>query len=120
MSRGGKRRTSFQPGISGNPSGRPRRPQTLERRRSAADVKALAQECGPEAISTLKAIMLDARVPPAARISAATAILDRGHGKAKQEVEIRKPDLTRLTDDELDALERLLEKAEVGEHPATH
>lgn len=84
----------------------------IEARRIEADVKGLARECAPDAISTLRTIMLDAKMPPAARLGAATALLDRGYGKAKQEVEIRQPDLSRLTDDELDALERLLEKAE--------
>jgi hypothetical protein len=51
--------------------------------------------------------MLNDKAPPAARISAATAILDRGYGKARQEVEIRKPNLDQLTDQDLDELERL-------------
>ena len=51
--------------------------------------------------------MLSEKAPPAARISAAMALLDRGYGKARQEVEIRKPNLSRLTDEELDELERL-------------
>jgi hypothetical protein len=49
----------------------------------------------------------------AARLGAATALLDRGYGKAKQEVEIRKPNLARLTDEELDELERLTEFDEI-------
>lgn len=51
--------------------------------------------------------MVNEKAPPAARISAATALLDRAHGKPKQEMEIRKPDLSRLTDEQLDQLERL-------------
>lgn len=107
MPRGGKRSTSFRPGVSGNPRGRPRRPATIEARQLVADVKALARECAPEAISTLKMIMLDTKAPAAARISAASSILDRAHGKPKQEMEIRKPNLARLTDEQLDELERL-------------
>ena len=80
----------------------------------------LARECAPQAISTLKAIMLSERVPATARIGAATALLDRGYGKARQEIEATNRDLSRLTDDELDALERLLEKAEAGEQLVTH
>jgi hypothetical protein len=120
MPKGGPRSTSFRPGQSGNPNGRPKRPDTIETHKIIADVKMLARECAPQAISTLKAIMLSERAPAAARISAASSILDRAHGKPKQEMEIRRPDLSRLTDDELDALEALLEKAEVGEQPATH
>jgi hypothetical protein len=107
MPRGGRRSTSFQQGISGNPGGRPRRPATIAARRIAADVKVLAQDCAPEAVSTLKAIMLSERAPPAARISAASILLDRGYGKARQEVEMRQFNVARLTDEELDELERL-------------
>jgi len=107
MPRGGRRSTSYRPGFSGNPGGRPRRPATIAARRIAADVKVLAQDCAPAAVSTLKAIMLSDRSPPAARISAATAILDRGYGKARQEVEMRQFNIARLTDEDLDELERL-------------
>jgi type II secretory pathway predicted ATPase ExeA len=120
MSRGGRRSTSFEPGVSGNPGGRPRRPSSLEARQVVVDAKALARRCAPEAIATLKAIMLSDRAPPAARIGAATALLDRGYGKAKQEVEVIVSDLSRLNDDELDALERLLEMAEASGGPAAH
>jgi hypothetical protein len=79
----------------------------IEARRIEADVTALAQQCAPEAISTLKTIMLSERAPPSARISAATALLDRGYGKALQEIEMRQFNLARLTDEDLDELERL-------------
>jgi hypothetical protein len=107
MPRGGRRSTSFRPGLSGNPSGRPRRPAAIEARQVVVDAKALARECAPEAVSTLKAIMVNEKAPPAARITAAMALLDRGYGKPRQEVEIRKPNLDRLTDEELEQLERL-------------
>jgi hypothetical protein len=105
--RGGRRTTSFRPGVSGNPGGRPRRPTTIEAKRITADVKALAQQCAPDAVATLKSIMLSEKVPAAARISAATAILDRGYGKARQEVEMRQFNIARLNDEQLDELERL-------------
>jgi Family of unknown function (DUF5681) len=120
MPRGGRRSTSFKPGVSGNPGGRPRRPTTVEARRIEADVKALARECAPEAVSTLKAIMVSERAPPAARIAAANSLLDRAHGKVKQELEVFAPDFSRLSDDELNALENLFEKAEAGKQRATH
>jgi hypothetical protein len=107
MPRGGRRSTSFRPGVSGNPGGRPMRPSTVEAKRIEADVKALARQCAPEAIATLRIVMVNEKAPPAARISAATVLLDRGYGKARQEVEIRKPNLARLTDEELEELERL-------------
>jgi hypothetical protein len=107
MPRGGRRSTSFGPGVSGNPGGRPRRPSSIEARQVVVDAKALARQCAPEAVATLKAIMLSDRAPPAARIGAATALLDRGYGKARQEVEMRQFNIARLTDEELDELERL-------------
>ena len=51
--------------------------------------------------------MLSEKAPPAARISAATAILDRGYGKAREEVEMRQFNIARLTDEELEQLEKL-------------
>ncbi len=58
MPRGGLRSTSFKPGVSSNPGGRPKNPLTIAARRIFADVKALARACAPEAISTLKTVML--------------------------------------------------------------
>jgi hypothetical protein len=119
LARGGFRSTSFKPGVSGNPSGRPKRPETIEARKIVADVKAAAQELTQEAIDTLKAVMKDPKAPPSAR-SAATAILDRGHGKPHQAAEVtqtvamdvrttRTLDVSHITDmAELAALERAL------------
>ncbi len=113
--RGGLRSTSFKPGVSGNPGGRPKTPQTIAARRIFADVKALARECAPEAISTLKSVMLDAKSPPAARIGAATAILDRGYGKPNQTVDVTSIiaalDLSKLSDAELAQLKALISLA---------
>ncbi|WP_424133192.1 DUF5681 domain-containing protein [Roseiarcus sp.] len=114
MPRGGPRSTSFKPGVSGNPGGRPKRPQTIAARRIVADVKGLARESAPEAILTLKEIMLDVKAPPAARIGAATAILDRGFGRPGQAVDIAVVhDLTRLTDQQLEELEHLVAMIEL-------
>jgi hypothetical protein len=56
--------------------------------------------------------MRDGKVPAAARISAAGALLDRGHGRPSQAVDLNVGcDLGRLTDDELEALERILDHA---------
>ena len=113
MSRGGQRSTSFRPGQSGNPAGRPLKPAAIEAQKVQADVKVLARECAPDAVSTLRTIMLDAKAPPAARIGAANALLDRGYGKPCQavEVDVRKPpDYSRLTDEELITFDELLAK----------
>ena len=110
--RGGLRSTSFKPGVSGNPGGRPKTPQAIAARRIFVNVKALARECAPEAISTLKTIMLDAKAPPAARIGAATALLDRGYGKPNQTIDLTTVisvfDLSKLSDDELEQFEALI------------
>jgi len=88
MASGGRRSTSFRAGKSGNPGGRPKRPQTIEARKVIADVKAAAKELTPDALDTLKAAMTAPTAPWAARVSAALAILDRGWGKPGQAVEI--------------------------------
>jgi Family of unknown function (DUF5681) len=65
----------FKKGQSGNPGGRPK---------VVAEVKELAREHTAEAIKTLVSIMNDSKSPPAARVSAANALLDRGYGKPPQ------------------------------------
>jgi Family of unknown function (DUF5681) len=70
--------TSFKPGQSGNPKGRPR---------VLADVQNAAREHSGEAIETLAQIMRNPKAPAAARTSAACALLDRGYGKPPQTVE---------------------------------
>ncbi len=87
MPKGGRRSTSWRRGQSGNRSGRPKRPATVEAHKIIADVKAAARELTPQALGTLQEIMEDKRAPPAARVTAATAILDRGWGRAAQTIE---------------------------------
>lgn len=51
-------------------------------------VREAAQAFTEDALLTLAGIMRDATQPAAARVSAANALLDRGHGKPKQELEL--------------------------------
>jgi Family of unknown function (DUF5681) len=65
----------FKKGQSGNPGGRPK---------IVAEVRELAQEHTGQAIETLVSIMTNPKSAPAARVSAANALLDRGYGKPPQ------------------------------------
>ena len=106
MPRGGLRSTSFKKGQSGNPRGRPKRP---EARNVFADLRAAARELTEDAIDTLATVMKDPKTPAAARISAAQALLDRGYGKPPQAIELNsEPDLTHLSDEDIETLERIL------------
>jgi hypothetical protein len=122
MSSGGRRSTSWRPGTSGNPGGRPRKPATIAARKTIDDVKAAARELTPEALATLESVMGDEKAPPAARVTAANTILDRGWGKPGQELVHtgggEAYDLSKLTDDELLALTEVLARAAVDESAA--
>ena len=73
------------------------------------DVADAARERTEDAIDTLATVMKDPKAPAAARISAAQAILDRGHGKPAQAIEVDAgPDLTHVSDEDLKTLERIL------------
>jgi hypothetical protein len=67
--------TQWEKGQSGNPGGRPR---------EIAEVRDLAREHTPEAINTLAEIMNNKDSKDAARVSAASALLDRGYGRPAQ------------------------------------
>jgi hypothetical protein len=69
----------FPKGVSGNPGGRPK---------ELRDIVELAKAHSADAIDTLASLMRDRKVPPAARVAAANAILDRGFGKPRQGVEL--------------------------------
>jgi hypothetical protein len=76
---------TFAPGTSGNPSGRPkdwRDPET------GLSIRELAQSHTGAALQTLVDVANDDSAPPSARVSAAQAILDRGHGKPLQSMEL--------------------------------
>jgi hypothetical protein len=71
------------------------------------DVQELAREKSPEAITTLANIMRDAKAPPAARVAAANALLDRGYGKPTQPFfsqTVARVDPSSISDEELAAI----------------
>jgi hypothetical protein len=61
---------------------------TIEARQIVVDMKAAARERTQEAIDALAAVMNDPKSPPAARVSAATALLARGHGRPHQSADL--------------------------------
>jgi len=69
-------------------------------------VQELARQKSPEAINTLSNIMHDEKAPPAARVAAANALLDRGFGKPTQPISqtLAKVDPSTISDEELAAI----------------
>jgi hypothetical protein len=61
---------------SPNPSGRPKTPRTVK------EVRELARQHTAGAIETLVRVHQNPKAPPAARVAAATALIDRGWGRA--------------------------------------
>jgi hypothetical protein len=100
MPKGGLRSTSFKPGVSGNPTGRPKLPETIEARRVMADVKSAARGLTPVAMDTLEKAMTDRKAPWAAKIAAAIAVLDRGWGKPTQQVAANVSFFDQMSDEE--------------------
>lgn len=69
---------AFKKGQSGNPGGRPK---------VVGEVKELARAHTVDAMQALAKIVKDNTAPAAARVAAATALLDRGYGKPTQHIE---------------------------------
>lgn len=68
----------FAKGKSGNPGGRPKEDITL---------KELARQHTVAAVETLATIMKSKTATSTARVSAASALLDRGYGKPTQTID---------------------------------
>lgn len=82
--KGKPRGRGFVKGQSGNPRGRVRGVPN----KATADVRALAQTYTLLALATLASIMRDKSAFDTARVSAAKELLDRGHGKSRQGVDV--------------------------------
>jgi hypothetical protein len=65
-----------------------------------ADVQNAAREHSSEAIETLAGIMRNPKAPAAARISAASALLDRGYGKPLQTVDANNTNVNYVVSDQ--------------------
>jgi hypothetical protein len=70
---------SFKKGVSGDPGARPK---------VGGHVREIARQHTATAIETLAAIMVDKEAPPAARVTASVAILDRGYGRPAQALDL--------------------------------
>lgn len=79
----------FQPGQSGNPGGR--KPKTDEER----TLEAMCRDKSQEALAVLLEIMSNGE-QERNRITAAMAIIERGHGKAVQPTTIGNPDGSKM------------------------
>ena len=55
--------------------------------KATASIREAAQQYTDEALKTLVEVMGDETAPHAARVAAANSLLDRGHGKPRQESE---------------------------------
>ena len=84
-------RGGFKPGQSGNPGGRPK---------GVIEVQELARTNAPDAIAALVRVMKDG-ASESARVAAATALLDRGYGKALQSVSVKDETFANLTNEEV-------------------
>ena len=70
---------------AGRPAGSRNR-STMAREAGAVTLAELARESTADAIMALREVMLDAEAPASARISAATALLDRAYGRPSPRV----------------------------------
>jgi hypothetical protein len=101
----------FQPGVSGNPSGRSKKDLELE---------AHARLHAKHAIDVAAQILLNTEASNSDRLKAAQLILDRGHGKPKEQVTVtHERPVTEWTEEQLDAaIAGLAGEARKGEGPA--
>ena len=82
----------FTKGVSGNPSGRPKRTQEQK------DVLAAIKKLAPNAAEMLKQLLIDPNTPHAVRLKAAEVILDRTYGKPEAQIKVDDAKRDALTD----------------------
>jgi hypothetical protein len=72
----------------------------------ARDLAAAARQYTNEALAVIYSLMTDRKAPHAVRLAAATALLDRGHGKPTQHMmlDLQEVDPSQLTDGQLAAI----------------
>lgn len=90
----------WQKGQSGNPGGRPKALQEVEE---------AARQHTPAAMEALVSIAKNEEAPPAARVSAASVLLDRAWGKPRQDMRVERvaDDFEEMSDEELRELVRV-------------
>ena len=72
----------FQPGQSGNPTGRPRNPKNI------AELRELAREKTGAMLEFLSKAALNPKVSMTVRVQAATEVLNRGWGRPQQSLDL--------------------------------
>lgn len=85
--------------------------------KTPADIRSLARSHTTGAVKVLAGIMNEKEAPPAARVSAAMALLDRGWGKPHQEstVNVQHKPVREKTDAELDEILAGIDGGSAGE-----
>lgn len=83
-------RTSFKPGVSGNPRGRPK--QTAEQRDALEHIRALA----PEAVDWMESYLRNPTGNPTVKKGLCEIILDRTYGKTVTSVTVTSGDFSAL------------------------
>ncbi len=69
--------------------------------KAPTEIRSLARSHTESAIRVLAGIMNETTAPAAARVSAAQTLLDRGWGKADQNLTVERKNVTELSDAEL-------------------
>jgi hypothetical protein len=69
--------------------------------KTPTDIRSLARSHTETALKVLSGIMKEDKAPPAARVAAAQALLDRGWGKSVQHIETTRRTVQSMSDDEL-------------------